>query len=61
MNIEGRSRLLEDLHRPKDRAGMAAEIRRLYTTGLKPRDISSALRIDVNAVLHALCGEVETA
>jgi hypothetical protein len=41
-------------HRPTDRDVLAAEIRRLHSTGLTRRDIASALRIDLTTVLHAL-------
>jgi hypothetical protein len=61
MNEDCSWRLLEDLYRPTDRAVISAEIRRLHATGLKPRDISSALRIDVSAVLEALLGRAELA
>jgi hypothetical protein len=41
-------------HRPTDTDALAAEIRRLHSTGLTRRDIASALRIDLTTVLHAL-------
>ncbi len=41
-------------HRPTDPASMAVEIRRLIGTGLRPRDTSVALRLDLSAVLAAL-------
>jgi hypothetical protein len=41
------------LHRP-DPAGIAAEVQRLAREGLKPRDIASALRVNVTQVLKAL-------
>jgi hypothetical protein len=47
-------RLLADMHKPTDPAAIAAEIRRLAATGLKPRDISNTLRLDMGAVLEAL-------
>ena len=47
-------RLLADKHRPTDPAIMAAEIRHLRKTGLKPRDIATALRVDLGVVLSAL-------
>ena len=43
-----------DRHRPSDPAAIDAEIRRLHSTGLQPRDISTALRIALPAVLTAL-------
>jgi transposase-like protein len=42
------------LHRPTDEGAIGAEIRRLYQTGLKPRDISTALRLDISTVIRAL-------
>jgi hypothetical protein len=47
-------RLLADVHKPTDPAAIAAEIRRLHATGLKPRDISNTLRLDLGVVLQAL-------
>ena len=47
-------RKLAELHKPTDPAAIVAEIRRLSGTGLKPRDISNALRLDLGAVLEAL-------
>ena len=41
-------------HRPTDPAAIAAEIRRLVAGGLRPRDVSNALRIDLSQVLNAL-------
>lgn len=41
-------------HRPHDPEQLSAEIRRLVGTGLKVRDISVALRIDLSAALEAL-------
>jgi transposase-like protein len=40
-------------HRP-DAAGIAAEVQRLAQQGLTPRDIASALRVNIAAVLEAL-------
>jgi transposase-like protein len=54
MNTAYDWRQLADLHRPTDEAAIGAEIRRLYQTGLKPRDISSALRLDISTVIQAL-------
>ena len=41
-------------YRPTDSDALANEIRRLHATGLTRRDISSALKIDLVVVLHAL-------
>jgi hypothetical protein len=41
---------LANLHRPTDPAALAAEIHRLHHGGLKPHDISVALRIDLAQV-----------
>jgi hypothetical protein len=43
-----------DLHRPTDPGALAREIRRLARTGLRPRDIAAALRVDLGAVLSAI-------
>jgi hypothetical protein len=43
-------------HRPTNPEQMAAEIRRLASTGLTQRDISVALRVDMGLVLAALHG-----
>ncbi len=45
---------LAQMHRPTDPAVIAAEIRRMYREGLKPRDIAVALRLGVSAVLQVL-------
>ncbi len=45
---------LASQHRPTDPAAIAAEIRRLVAGGLRPRDVSVALRLDLAAVLNAL-------
>jgi len=42
------------LHRPTDPAQLAAEVRRLAATGLKPTDIASALRTGIGQVHDAL-------
>jgi hypothetical protein len=47
-------RALANALRPTDQSQIQTEIRRLYSNGLKPRDISAALRIDLSAVLTAL-------
>lgn len=44
-------------HRPTDSTAIAAEVRRLHTTGLRPRDIASALRVHPQIVL-ILLGQV---
>jgi hypothetical protein len=54
-------RQLADLYRPTDEGAIAAEIRRLYQTGLKPRDISSAMRLDISTVIRALWEEAANA
>lgn len=41
-------------HRPSDPHELAAEIRRLHSTGLSPRDIAAALRLALPAVVEAL-------
>ena len=41
-------------NRPTDPALLAAEIRRLAASGLKPRDIASALRLPLDTVVNAL-------
>lgn len=43
-----------DTHRPTDGETLQAEIRRLHSTGLKPRDIADSLRIGLAAVQQAL-------
>jgi hypothetical protein len=43
-----------DLYRPTDPAVLAREIRRLVGAGLKPRDVATALRIDLAVVLGAI-------
>ena len=47
-------RQMADKHRPTDPQVLAAEIRRLYGTNLKARDIAIALRLDLAVVLDAL-------
>jgi hypothetical protein len=41
-------------HHPQSADAMAIEIRRLHSTKLKPRDIASALRLDLGQVLEAI-------
>jgi hypothetical protein len=43
-------------HRPSDQAALAGEIRRLHSLCLRPRDIASALRLDLRIVLDAIAG-----
>jgi hypothetical protein len=43
-----------DLHRPTDPGALAREIRRQVDSGLKPRDVATALRIDLAVVLGAI-------
>lgn len=45
---------LARLHMPSDPAALRAECRRLLAAGLKPRDVSIALRLDLGQVLEAL-------
>jgi hypothetical protein len=45
---------LAQLHRPTDPAAIDAEIRRLGATGLKPRDIATAMGLAERAVVAAL-------
>lgn len=40
--------------RPADPGIVATEVRRLHSTGLKPRDISEALRLPLSTVLEML-------
>jgi hypothetical protein len=47
-------RLLAEMYKPTDPAAIALEIRRQHRTGLKPRDIATALRVDIGDVLAAL-------
>ena len=47
-------RVLAELHRPRDDASLAAECRRLHATGLTPRDVATALRVDLANVLEWL-------
>jgi hypothetical protein len=41
-------------HRPTDPDLLAAEIRRLHATGLTARDIATALRLQLDAVINVL-------
>jgi hypothetical protein len=50
-----------ELHRPADPEAIAAEIRRLAATGLTPRDVAVALRLDVQAVHFALSASPSSA
>jgi len=45
---------LAQLHRPSDPPALRAECRRFLATGLKPRDVAVALRIDLALVLEPL-------
>jgi hypothetical protein len=45
---------LAELNRPADGDALAREVRRLLRDGLKPRDISIALRLDLAHVLELL-------
>jgi hypothetical protein len=47
-------RALADRHRPRDPGALAREIRRQVASGLKPRDVASAMRLDLGQVLAAL-------
>ena len=44
---------LAQTHRPTDPAELAGEIRRLAATGLRARDISTALRLPHDHVVNA--------
>ncbi len=46
--------LLAQQHRPLDDAALAAECRRLHATGLTPRDVAIAMRVDLAIVLDWL-------
>jgi hypothetical protein len=45
-------------HRPPDVDQLAAEVRRLHTNGLTPRDIAAALRLAPDAVVTMLWGDL---
>ena len=45
---------LAELNRPANKADLAREVTRLVETGLKPRDVAQALRIDLAEVLTLL-------
>ena len=45
---------LANLHRPTDPEKLRAEVRRLAASGLKPADISVALRLPLDAVRNLL-------
>jgi hypothetical protein len=47
-------RLLADTHKPTDAAQIAATIRHLHESGLKPHDIANVMRLGLGAVLQAL-------
>ena len=42
------------MYAPSDREALAAAIRKLRHDGMRPRDISVALRLDLGAVVEAL-------
>jgi hypothetical protein len=42
------------MHRPTDPAALAAEIQRLAASGLKARDIATALRLGLDTVINVL-------
>jgi predicted transcriptional regulator len=46
--------MLATMHRPTDPAGISAAARNLAATGLKPRDIASALSLTEHAVSQLL-------
>lgn len=56
-NDARRYELLAQLYRPTDREIMAKEVRRLAACGLKPVDISVALRLDLSQVREILAKE----
>jgi hypothetical protein len=45
-------------HRPTDPEAIAAEVRRLAASGLRPADVATALRMNPAAVLEALAAPV---
>jgi hypothetical protein len=45
---------LAERYRPTDVDALAAEIRRLHASGLKARDLSTALRLPLNEVLDMI-------
>lgn len=45
---------LAQLHKPSDPKQLAAEIRRLRSSGLTPRDISVAVRVALDVVVNVL-------
>jgi hypothetical protein len=47
-------------HRPTSIYAMAVEIRRLHSTGLQPRDLAAALRLDLTQVLQAITEPTST-
>jgi hypothetical protein len=52
--------LRANAHRPRDPLKLAQAIHTLNDSGLKPRDIASALRLDLEAVLAGLQSTTET-
>jgi hypothetical protein len=46
--------MLSQQHRPTDPQAMAAEIKRLRSTGLSARDVSVALRLPLDQVVNVL-------
>lgn len=56
MNIGGvlNYEMLARMNRPSDPTAIASEVRRLRRSGLQPRDIASALRLDLASVRELL-------
>lgn len=61
MNIGGvlNYELLARMNRPSDPTAIASEVRRLRRSGLQPRDIAQALRLDLASVREILVMPVE--
>jgi len=53
-------RTLATLHRPSDSEALAREARRLHAAGLKPRDVSTALKLPLGEVLAAITAKEPT-
>jgi hypothetical protein len=51
---------LATLHRPRDAELLAREARRLHADGLKPRDVSAALKLPLGDVLAAIVAKDST-
>jgi len=51
---------LAQLHRPTDPVALAAEIRRLHSSGLAARDIAVALRLAADVVANTLGAPIDS-